>query len=279
MSDEHRRSGAGSAATGGVAASWLAEVEAPSVNSQPAKPVLELVDLWKSFGELEVLRGINLSVSRGEAVVIIGPSGCGKSTLLRCVNGLERVTSGSIVFDGVDLTQPRVDLVEVRRRVGLVFQQFALFPHLTVLANLTMPPRRILGVPKKQAEAEARELLSRVGIGEKEYHYPRELSGGQQQRVAIARALMMKPVLMLFDEVTSALDPELVGEVLDVMRDLAASGMTMLIVTHEMSFAREVGDDLVFIDGGEIVEAGAPKEVLAAPQHERTRQFLRRVIH
>jgi polar amino acid transport system ATP-binding protein len=241
-------------------------------------PVIELRGVQKSFGDMEVLKGIDLTVRRGEVVVIIGPSGGGKSTLLRCVNLLDPVTAGKVFLEGEDLTRPGVDLNRIRRRIGMVFQQFNLFPHLTVLDNLTLAPRKLLGVERGEAERLARDLLARVGLTDKVGAHPRQLSGGQQQRVAIARALMMSPHVMLFDEVTSALDPELVSEVLDVMRDLARSGMTMLCVTHEMGFARELGDRLVFIDGGVIAEQGRPADVLGDPRQARTRQFLRKVL-
>ncbi|MFK3979569.1 amino acid ABC transporter ATP-binding protein [Micromonospora sp. NPDC050397] len=240
--------------------------------------MVELRGVRKSFGDLEVLRGIDLTVSRGEVVAVVGPSGGGKSTLLRCVNLLEPVTAGQVLLESEDLTAPGVDLNRVRRRIGMVFQQFNLFPHLTALDNLTLAPRKLLKTPRAEAEERAHALLRRVGLADKAGAHPRQLSGGQQQRVAIARALMMDPHVMLFDEVTSALDPELVSEVLDVMRDLARSGMTMLCVTHEMGFARELGDRLVFVDGGVIAEQGPPADVLDRPQQERTRQFLRKVL-
>jgi polar amino acid transport system ATP-binding protein len=232
----------------------------------------------KSFGSVEVLKGVDLTVARGEVVAIIGPSGGGKSTLLRCVNLLEPVTSGQVLLESQDLTAPATDINRVRRRIGMVFQHFNLFPHLSAMDNLTLAPRKLLRMPRDEARERARALLARVGLADKADSYPRQLSGGQQQRVAIARALMMDPHVMLFDEVTSALDPELVSEVLDVMRDLARSGMTMLCVTHEMGFARELGDRLVFIDGGVIAEQGRPADVLDEPAHERTRQFLRKVL-
>jgi polar amino acid transport system ATP-binding protein len=240
--------------------------------------VIELRGVRKSFGDLEVLKGVDLTVTRGEVVVIIGPSGGGKSTLLRCVNLLEPITAGKVFLEGRELARPGVDLNEVRRQIGMVFQQFNLFPHLTALDNLTLAPRKLLKTPRAEAERTARELLARVGLADKAGSHPGRLSGGQQQRVAIARALMMGPHVMLFDEVTSALDPELVSEVLDVMRDLARSGMTMLCVTHEMGFARELGDRLVFVDGGVIAEQGRPADVLDDPRVERTRQFLRKVL-
>ncbi|TMC13436.1 MAG: amino acid ABC transporter ATP-binding protein [Chloroflexi bacterium] len=238
--------------------------------------MVEIRDLRKRFGDVEVLRGVDLWVSAGEVSVIIGPSGGGKTTLLRCVNGLEKATSGSVRVGGVSLEDG--DLDRVRRRVGMVFQQFNLFPHLDVLGNLTLAPRRVLRMRRSEAEARASELLRRVGLAGRETRRPHQLSGGQQQRVAIARALMMEPEVMLFDEVTSALDPELVAEVLDVMRDLAGSGMTMLVVTHEMGFAREVGDRLAFIADGVVVEEGVPADVLGSPREERTRRFLDRVL-
>ena len=241
-------------------------------------PVVRLVDVRKSFGDNVVLDGIDLEVAAGEAVVVIGPSGSGKSTLLRCVNLLEPLDSGQIYFEGREITGKGVEVSAVRQRIGIVFQQFNLFPHLRVIDNLTLPPRRIRKLSRAHADRRAHELLARVGLEEKARQYPHQLSGGQQQRVAIARALMMEPHVMLFDEVTSALDPELVGEVLVVMRDLARSGMTMIVVTHEMQFARDVGDRVVFMDHGRIVEQGAPTEVLDRPREERTRRFLRRSL-
>ena len=248
------------------------------VQPNGSTPIVELEGIRKSFGDHLVLDGIDLSVTAGEVLVIIGASGSGKSTLLRCVNLLEPVSDGRIFFEGEEITRRGADISEVRRHIGIVFQQFNLFPHLKVIDNLTLAPRRIQKVPRKQAEERAHELLRRVGLEEKAEQHPHQLSGGQQQRVAIARALMMEPHVMLFDEVTSALDPELVGEVLLVMKDLADSGMTMLVVTHEMQFAREVGDHLIFIDEGRIVEQGRPADVLDRPQEERTRRFLRRSL-
>jgi polar amino acid transport system ATP-binding protein len=245
---------------------------------QPGAPAIEVRDLHKCFGDNEVLKGIDFHVDNGQVVCVIGPSGSGKSTLLRCVNRLEEPTSGRILVEGVDITDPETDLDAMRSRMGMVFQQFNLFPHMSVLKNLTIAQKRV----KKRSAAEAVEIarhnLARVGLAEKEGAYPAHLSGGQQQRVAIARALSMNPDLMLFDEPTSALDPELVGDVLAVMKDLASEGMTMMVVTHEMGFAREVGDKLVFMDGGVIVEEGDPHEVLANPQHERTQAFLSKVL-
>jgi ABC-type polar amino acid transport system ATPase subunit len=240
--------------------------------------VVRLEGVHKSFGDNEVLRGIDLEVRSREVLTIVGPSGSGKSTLLRCVNLLEPLNAGRIFFEGEEITRKGVDLSAVRQRIGIVFQQFNLFPHLTVMDNLTLAVRRIRREPRAAAEARATELLAQVGLTEKAGQHPHQLSGGQQQRVAIARALMMSPHVMLFDEVTSALDPELVGEVLIVMRDLARDGMTMLVVTHEMQFAREVGDRLVFMDEGRIVEEGVPAEVLDNPREERTRRFLRRSL-
>jgi polar amino acid transport system ATP-binding protein len=237
---------------------------------------VRLEDVRKSFGDNLVLDGIDLRVSAGEVLVIIGPSGSGKSTLLRCVNLLEPIDSGRVFLEGEEITRRGIDQKAVRQRIGIVFQQFNLFPHLKVIDNLTLASRRIRRQPRAEAERRAFELLERVGLAVKARQYPHQLSGGQQQRVAIARALMMEPHVMLFDEVTSALDPELVGEVLVVMRDLARDGMTMMVVTHEMQFAREVGDRVVFMDEGRIVEQGPPSDVLDRPKEERTRRFLRR---
>jgi ABC-type polar amino acid transport system ATPase subunit len=240
--------------------------------------VVRLEGVTKSFGDNVVLRDVDLEVASGEVLVVIGPSGSGKSTLLRCVNLLEPVDSGRIWFEGLELTGKGVKVPEVRQRIGIVFQQFNLFPHLRAIDNLTLAARRIKKMDRKEAERRAHELLERVGLEEKARSYPHQLSGGQQQRVAIARALMMRPHVMLFDEVTSALDPELVGEVLVVMRDLARDGMTMLVVTHEMHFARDVGDRVIFMDDGRIVEQGKPADVLDRPREERTQRFLRRSL-
>jgi polar amino acid transport system ATP-binding protein len=245
---------------------------------EPAARAIEVQDLYKSFGDLEVLRGIDFVVDHGEVVCVIGPSGSGKSTLLRCVNRLEEATSGRILIEGEDITDPDADVDALRSRIGMVFQSFNLFPHLTVLRNLTLPQRRVKKRSKKDADRIARQTLEKVGLSDKLDAYPAHLSGGQQQRVAIARALSMQPDMMLFDEPTSALDPELVGEVLAVMKDLAAEGMTMMVVTHEMGFAREVADRVVFMDGGVVVEEGPPSQVLEAPRHERTRRFLQLVL-
>ncbi|MGW7258098.1 amino acid ABC transporter ATP-binding protein [Streptomyces sp. NPDC054834] len=241
-------------------------------------PEVLIQDLHKSFGDNDVLRGIDLEVRQGEVVCVIGPSGSGKSTLLRCVNLLEEPTKGRVFVGGVELTDPDVDIDAARRRIGMVFQQFNLFPHLTVTENLTLPQRRVLGRNKAAAAQVAAENLRRVGLAEKADAYPASLSGGQQQRVAIARALAMGPAVMLFDEPTSALDPELVGDVLAVMRMLADEGMTMIVVTHEMTFAREVADRVVFMDGGVIVEDGTPDQVIGDPSHDRTRHFLSRLL-
>ena len=241
-------------------------------------PVVRGEQIHKSFGDNLVLDGIDFEVATGETLVVIGPSGSGKSTLLRTINLLEPIQSGRIFFEGEEITKRGVKVDQVRQRIGIVFQQFNLFPHLRVMDNLTLGARRVKKVPRRAAEERARDMLARVGLPEKERSYPHELSGGQQQRVAIARALVMEPHVMLFDEVTSALDPELVGEVLVVMRDLARSGMTMIVVTHEMQFAREVGDRLIFMDEGKIVEQGVPTDVLDRPEQERTKQFLRRSL-
>ncbi len=265
------------------AADWT-----PRLAESSAMPMVLAEGLHKRFGRLEVLRGIDLSVERQGVVCIIGPSGSGKSTLLRCINHLEKINAGRLWVDGelVGYRERAGKLHELREReicakraeIGMVFQQFNLFPHMTALQNVTEAPIRVKGMPKARAVDLARQLLDRAGLRDKADAYPRQLSGGQQQRVAIARALAMQPKLMLFDEPTSALDPELVGEVLEVMRDLATSGMTMIVVTHEMAFAREVGDALVFMDDGAVVEAGRPRDVLSSPQLERTRAFLSKVL-
>ena len=249
-------------------------------------PILRLENVHKRFGDLEVLRGIDLEVKRGEVVCVLGPSGSGKSTLLRCVNLLEPPERGEIFLEGHDICkgpgsgtgEQSWQLDFVRQRVGMVFQQFNLFPHKTALENVTMAPEKVLGRTTAEARAKATELLRRVGLGDKLDEYPERLSGGQQQRVAIARALAMDPHVMLFDEVTSALDPELVKEVLDAMRELANEGMTMIVVTHELGFAREVADRVVFVDGGTIVEQGRPADILDDPREERTRRFLGLVL-
>ena len=243
------------------------------------KRLVELVGVTKSFGDNVVLRDIELSIDRGEVVVIAGPSGSGKSTMLRCVNGLETIDDGDILFDGQSVARAGKALSRLRAEIGMVFQQFNLFAHKTVLENVMLAPVDVKKVPKAEARERAQRLLTRVGIAEKADAYPADLSGGQQQRVAIARALAMEPKLMLFDEPTSALDPEMIREVLDVMRDLAREGMTMAVVTHEMGFAREVGDRIVVIDGGQIVEQGPPDEFFAHARSERAREFVDKIIH
>ncbi|GGS42385.1 amino acid ABC transporter ATP-binding protein [Streptomyces violaceus] len=243
-----------------------------------AQPAVEVVGLHKSYGGLDVIKGVDLRIAPGEVVCVIGPSGSGKSTLLRCVNMLEEPTSGVVLVDGVRMNHPDTDLDAARRRMGMVFQMFHLFPHLTVLGNVTIAQRRVLKRDRAEAERVGRDCLARVGVEDKADVYPEQLSGGQQQRVAIARALAMNPGVMLFDEPTSALDPELVGEVLTVIRDLGLDGMTMLVVTHEMAFARDVADRVVFMDAGVIVEEGLPSQVIDDPRHERTRTFLQRVL-
>jgi polar amino acid transport system ATP-binding protein len=243
-----------------------------------ASPVLRAEDLHKSFGDVEVLKGVSLTLAPHEVVCLIGSSGSGKSTLLRCVNLLEPIDGGRIEFLGEDITAPNVDANRVRRGIGIVFQAYNLFPHMTVLSNVTLAPRKVLGMPADQAETEAADLLERFGLLEKKDEYPDRLSGGQQQRAAIVRALAMHPKLMLLDEVTSALDPELVAEVLDVIRELAESGMTMLIATHEMSFARDIANRVCFLDDGVLLEEGPPEEIFSAPKNPRTQQFLERII-
>ena len=241
--------------------------------------LLEIEDLHKSFGDLEVLKGINLRVRPGEVVILIGPSGSGKSTLLRCINRLEEPTRGRIRVAGTEITAHGVDLNRVRKDIGMVFQAFNLYPHLTALGNVTLALGKVLKMSRQDAEARGRLMLEHVGLAEKANAYPSELSGGQQQRVAIARALALEPKLMLFDEPTSALDPELVGGVLRVMRDLREEGMTMVVVTHEMSFARDAGDRVLFMDAGETVEEGTPATIFRNPAHQRTREFLQRILH
>lgn len=235
--------------------------------------MIKMIDVYKSFGKNEVLKGINLHVERGEVVVIIGPSGSGKSTVLRCMNYLEEPTSGDVIVDGMNLNV-KENINNVRAEVGMVFQRFNLFPHMTVLDNITLAPQKIRKMSKEEAEKIALELLAKVGLQDKADSYPQQLSGGQQQRVAIARALAMKPKVMLFDEPTSALDPEMVSEVLDVMKNLAKEGMTMVVVTHEMGFAKEVGTRVLFVDEGKILEEGTPKDVFEHPTNERTQLFL-----
>ena len=243
-----------------------------------ATPALELEGVHKSFGKLEVLRGIDLTLAEHEVVCLIGASGSGKSTLLRCVNVLEPIDAGRIVVAGEEVTAQRVDVNRIRREIGIVFQSFNLFPHMSVLENVTLAPRKARGLSRSAANAEAETLLARFGLADKRDEYPDRLSGGQQQRVAIVRALAMQPKLLLLDEITSALDPELVAEVLDVIRELATGGMTMLIATHEMSFARDVAHRVCFLDAGQILEQGPPEAIFGAPREERTQQFLQRIV-
>ncbi|MFW6372998.1 MAG: amino acid ABC transporter ATP-binding protein [Thermodesulfobacteriota bacterium] len=240
--------------------------------------MIEIRQLHKSFGSLEVLKNIDLTVSAGEVTVIMGPSGSGKSTLLRCINRLEEITSGTVIVDGYDVTDKSTDINFIRTEAGMVFQQFNLFPHMTTLGNVILGPTKVRKMKRKDAAALGRELLAKVGLKDKADTYPDHLSGGQKQRVAIARALALKPKVILFDEPTSALDPELVGEVLEVMKQLGREGMTMVVVTHEMGFAREVADRVIFMDEGVIIEEGPPEEIFTHPRHERTKSFLGKVI-
>ena len=240
--------------------------------------MIKVDNLTKSFGELEVLKGINQEIKDGEVVVVIGPSGSGKSTFLRCLNLLESPTSGKIFVDDEEITSKKIDINKVREDMGMVFQSFNLFNNLNILDNITLAPTLVKKMEKAKAEEKARELLARVGLPDKAETFPKSLSGGQKQRIAIARALAMNPKVMLFDEPTSALDPEMVGEVLDIMKDLAREGMTMVVVTHEMGFAREVGDRIIFMDGGYVVEEGSPEEIFGNPQNDRTKDFLGKVL-
>ena len=240
--------------------------------------MITVTDLCKSFGDLEVLKGVNVEIDKGDVICVIGPSGSGKSTFLRCLNLLETPTSGSILFEGDELTDKKIDLNKHRQKMGMVFQQFNLFPHMTVLDNLTCAPIMLKKTPKADAEKKAMELLARVGLADRAGAWPNQLSGGQKQRVAIVRALCMEPDVMLFDEPTSALDPEMVGEVLDVMKELAVSGMTMVVVTHEMGFAREVSNRVLFLDDGVVAEQGTPDEIFGAPKSERLQSFLAKVL-
>ena len=240
--------------------------------------LIKVESLKKSFGKIDVLNGIDIEIKKGEVVCIIGPSGSGKSTFLRTLNLLENPTGGKILFEGVDITDPKTNINLHRQKMGMVFQQFNLFPHMTVLKNLTLAPMKLLKISKEDAEKQALELLKRIGLEEKAFEYPNQLSGGQKQRVAIVRALAMKPDVMLFDEPTSALDPEMVGEVLEVMKDLAKDGMTMAVVTHEMGFAREVADRVLFIDEGIIMEQGSPEEIFTNPKSPRLQEFLSKVL-
>ncbi|MGE5423080.1 MAG: amino acid ABC transporter ATP-binding protein [Ignavibacteriales bacterium] len=240
--------------------------------------MIKVEALNKSFGSLQVLKDVSCRIAPREVVCIIGPSGSGKSTFLRCLNQLEKVNSGSIVIDGMEVTDPKTDLTKVREEVGMVFQLFNLFPHKTVMQNITMGPEKVRGVSGKEAEKTAYELLDKVGLLDKAHAYPAQLSGGQKQRVAIARALAMKPMIMLFDEPTSALDPEMVGEVLEVMKKLAHEGMTMIVVTHEMGFAKEVGHRVIFMDEGRMIEEGTPAQIFDNPRNERTKSFLSKIL-
>ena len=240
--------------------------------------LIKVANLHKSFGKLEVLKGINTDIHRGEVLVVNGPSGSGKSTFLRCLNLLEKPTGGGIYFDGDDLTDPKLDINQHRQKMGMVFQHFNLFPHMTILRNLTLAPCKLLKQSKEEAEAKAMELLERVGLADRAAAYPSQLSGGQKQRIAIVRALCMSPEVMLFDEPTSALDPEMVGEVLNVMKSLAEAGMTMVVVTHEMGFAKEVGSRVIFMDQGQILEENKPEPFFANPQNPRLRDFLSKVL-
>jgi polar amino acid transport system ATP-binding protein len=243
-----------------------------------AVPLLRLEKVYKRYGDAEVLRGVDLDVAEGDVVCLIGASGCGKSTLLKCSNLIEPVDGGRILLEGEDITTENTDPDRVRRHIGIVFQAYNLFPHMNVLSNVTLAPRRVLDMPQREAEGRARQLLERFGLADKATEYPDRLSGGQQQRAAIVRALAMEPRLMLLDEVTSALDPELVGEVLTVIRELAESGMTMVIATHEMGFARQIADRVCFMSEGVILEQGPPEKIFGAPQQERTVAFLRRIV-
>ena len=240
--------------------------------------LISVEGLKKTFGKVDVLKGVNANIYKGDVIVVIGPSGSGKSTFLRCLNRLEEPTGGKIIFDGVDITDKKVNINLHRQKMGMVFQQFNLFPHMTVLRNMTVGPMKLLGKSKEEAEAKAMELLNIVGLADRANAYPSQLSGGQKQRVAIVRALCMNPEVMLFDEPTSALDPEMVGEVLEVMKRLAAAGMTMVVVTHEMGFAREVGTEIVFIDEGIIIEKGTPEEFFGNPKNPRLKDFLSKVL-
>ena len=242
------------------------------------QPLIQVQHLGKAFGDLGVLKDINVDIYKGDVVCVIGPSGSGKSTFLRCLNRLEEPTSGKILFEGVDITDPKTDIDKHRQKMGMVFQQFNLFPHMTIMKNLTIAPMKLQGVSQKDAEAEAMRLLERVGLADRANAYPNQLSGGQKQRIAIVRALCMKPDVMLFDEPTSALDPEMVGEVLNVMRDLADQKMTMVVVTHEMGFARKVSTRVMFMDEGYFVEENAPAEFFANPKNERLKNFLGKVL-
>lgn len=245
---------------------------------QYGEPLIQVRNLGKQFGKVKVLEGINVDIYEGDVVFVVGPSGSGKSTFLRCLNRLEEATDGSILFEGADILDPKTDIDKHRQKMGMVFQQFNLFPHMTIMKNLTIAPVKLQGRSQQEAESEAMRLLERVGLADRAGAYPSQLSGGQKQRIAIVRALCMKPDVMLFDEPTSALDPEMVGEVLNVMRDLAADKMTMVVVTHEMGFAREVATRVMFMDGGNFVEENAPQEFFENPQNERLKNFLSKVL-
>lgn len=249
------------------------------MKEEQSKSILvEARGVRKSYGDLEILKGVDLQIEKGEVVVICGPSGSGKSTFIRCLNGLEKINAGTIMVDGLAIHDPKTKSTEIAKKIGMVFQDFNLFPHMTVLDNITLAPRKVKRMPKEEAEALALKLLEQVGIKDQAYKYPSATSGGQKQRVAIARALAMQPDLMLFDEPTSALDPEMIAEVLDVMKNLAKEGMTMVVVTHEMNFAREVADTVIFFDGGNIVEKAPPEKFFTAPEHERTQRFLAQIL-
>ena len=250
------------------------------MNTDKNDVIISVRGLSKHFagGSIHALNGVDADIARGEVVVVIGPSGSGKSTFLRCLNLLEMPTEGKVIFEGTDITDASININLHRQKMGMVFQHFNLFPHMTVLDNMTLAPVKLLKRPKAEAEAQARSLLDRVGLGDRAGAYPNQLSGGQKQRVAIVRALCMEPDVMLFDEPTSALDPEMVGEVLEVMKDLARTGMTMVVVTHEMGFAREVGDRVMFMDGGRLIEQGTPQEIFSNPQNQRTRDFLSKIL-
>ncbi len=248
------------------------------MNANQNGALIQVRNLGKSFGSLEVLKDITVDINKGDVVCVIGPSGSGKSTFLRCLNRLEEPTSGNIFFEGVDIVDPRTDINKHRQKMGMVFQQFNLFPHMTIMKNMTLAPMKLQGISQADAEKEAVKLLERVGLADRAEAYPSQLSGGQKQRIAIVRALMMKPDVMLFDEPTSALDPEMVGEVLNVMRELAQDKMTMVVVTHEMGFAREVANRVMFMDEGKFVEEGSPEELFGSPKNERLKSFLGKVL-
>lgn len=248
------------------------------MSANQGNALIQVKNLGKSFGDLKVLQGINVDIHQGDVVCVIGPSGSGKSTFLRCLNRLEEATEGNIFFDGEDIVNPKTNIDKHRQKMGMVFQQFNLFPHMTILKNMTLAPVKLQGMSQEDADRQAVQLLERVGLADRAQAYPEQLSGGQKQRIAIVRALMMKPEVMLFDEPTSALDPEMVGEVLSVMRELAQERMTMVVVTHEMGFAREVANRVMFMDGGNFVEEGSPEELFGNPRNERLKAFLSKVL-